>query len=204
MKVFVSSTCYDLREVRNQIQRFLSSTLGYTPVLSDYNDVFFDPELHTHSSCVEAVADCDMMILIIGDRFGGKAVSDAYEHLNRDEIQKELNEDFNDSYEQELFSITQLEVLKAIEIGIPVWTFIDRYVYNDHLTYEKNKSKDFNVTYPNIEKQETAIYIFEFINLLRKRRIGNSIFTFEHEQDIEEALKKQFAGLLEKGLKKKS
>jgi len=176
--------------------------MGYHPILSEHNDVFFDPNLHTHASCVEAVASCDMMILIIGGRFGGTAVPDAYETLDRDELSKILDSGFEERFDKKNFSITQLEVLKAIEAGIPIWTFITRDVYADHSVYERNKDKD--IDYPSITKKGTAKYIFEFFNLVRKRRVGNCIFPFDLAREIEEILTKQFAGLAEKGLKKNS
>ena len=198
IKVFVSSTCYDLKEIRDQLKRFISS-FGCTPILSDQNDVFYDPDIHTHTSCIEEVSKCDMMILIIGGRFGGEAVPEAYERLNQGELSKIFNGKFDDYSNEKLFSITQLEALKAIEIGIPVWTFITQNVYAEHNVYEKNKNTD--IEYPSISKKETAKYIFEFINLIRKRRTGNNIFSFEYARTIEEILTKQFSGLLEKGLK---
>jgi len=87
-------------------------------------------------------------------------------------------------------SITHLEVLKAIEHNIPVYTFIDKRIWHDHELYEKNKTKEIinQITFPSIEKQETAKYIFNFINFIRLRAKGNNIFPFEKGQDIEETL----------------
>lgn len=107
--------------------------------------------------------------------------------------------DFKVDLNTHIYSITQLEVLKAIEIDIPVWTFIARDVYSEHKVYQKNKDKDIN--YPSIDKKETAEFIFEFINLICKRCRGNNIFTFEYESEIENTLTKQFLGLIEKGIK---
>ena len=198
IKVFISSTCYDLKDIRDQLKRFISS-FGCTPILSDQNDVFFDPDIHTHTSCIEEVSKCDMMLLIVGGRFGGEAVPEAYERLSQDELSKIFNGKFDEYLGKKLFSITQLEALKAIEIGIPVWTFIAHNVYAEHKIYEKNKNID--IEYPSISKRETAKYIFEFIDFIRKRRTGNNIFSFEYTRTIEEILTRQFSGLLEKGLK---
>lgn len=70
LKIFVSSTCYDLNIVRGQLRSFIN-TIGYEPVMSDYNDVLYDPRDHTHESCVKEIQSSDMVILIIGSRFGG-------------------------------------------------------------------------------------------------------------------------------------
>ena len=193
LRVFVSSTCYDLSLLRSQIRQFIQS-LGYEPIMSDYEDILYDPRKHTHTSCISEVRNCDMLVLIIGGRFGGKATDEALKKVDFEKILVE-NRKFENVKEDGNFSITQLEVLKAIENGMPVYTFIDKKVLSDHNVYEKNKAGDWidKITFPSIEKQETAKYIFEFINFVRSRSRGNNIFSFEKGSDIEEVLKKQWA-----------
>jgi len=122
-KILISSTCYDLKEIRNQLDRFLK-TIGHEPVLSDKNDIFYDPDSHTHTSCIEAVSKCDMVIFVIGGRFGGTAIPDAYKTLESTAIynllDKSLAAAFEQAFDNKVFSITQLEVLKAIQLGKPV------------------------------------------------------------------------------------
>lgn len=203
LKVFISSTCYDLNTVRDGLRRFINN-LGYEPVMSEYADVLYDPRIHTHSSCLEEVKNCDILVLIIGGRFGGKAIGEALSMVDFDKLNEKiktgvLSDDMN-------FSITHLEVLKAIEYGIPVYTFIQEDVLNDHKIYEKNKRKPIisEIEFPSIEKQETAKYIFEFINVVRLRNYGNNIFPFRKEADIEDILKKQWASYFQKLIKEKS
>lgn len=204
IKVLVSSTCFDLKNERKRVESFLKSS-GYAPVLSDNDDVYYSPSLHTHSSCIKAVEDCKMLVFIIGGRFGGYAVPEAYSLIDMNKIMSLFNDDKIKSYAQKTFSehkfsITQLEVLKALELGIPVYTFIDDKVYHDHQSYEKNKCTYPDFEYSSIAKKETASLIFEFFNLIRKRSHGNSFFTFEHLEDFEEKLKKQFVGLMLSGI----
>lgn len=52
MRVFVSSTCYDLSLLRSQLRTFIKS-VGYEPVMSDHGDVIYDPRLHTHTSWLD-------------------------------------------------------------------------------------------------------------------------------------------------------
>ena len=191
LKVFVSSTCYDLSLLRSQLRLFIKN-LGYEPIMSDYEDILYDPRTHTHTSCVDEVKNCDVLVLIIGSRFGGKATLEA---LNRIDFEALKNESVSieSLKEKECLSVTQLEVLTAIENSIPVYTFIEKRVLHDHALYEKNKSSDIieKIIFPSIEKQETAKYIFNFINFVRHRTRNNNIFAFEKGQDIEDILKKQ-------------
>lgn len=198
LRIFISSTCYDLSVVRGQLRDFIES-LGHEPVMSDYNDVVYDPRAHTHTSCIEEVSSCDVVVVIIGSRFGGKVVPQALASVDIDSL-KSASKSIETLKRQESISITQLEVLKAIERSIPVFAFIDERVSQNHLDYEKNKNKPFidSFEFSSIEKPETAKFIFEFINFLRHRSINNSVTNYSKYQDIEDALRKQWSGLFQR------
>lgn len=198
LKVFVSSTCYDLNIVRTQLRSYLQN-LGHEPVMSDYNDVLFDPRSHTHESCVKEIANADAVILIIGSRFGGTAIPKAVNALDIEGL-KSLSKGVKLLETPYKISITQLEIFKAVESNIPIFTFIDARVMHDHLFYEKNKDKGIldSLDFPSIEKKDTAIFIFEFINFLRLRSKNNSIVEFTKLADIEDYLKRQWSSLLQR------
>ncbi len=171
-KVFVSSTCFDLGEVREQLKRFIQS-FGFEPVLSENGEVFYHPDLHTHESCVNEVANSQLFILIIGGRFGGEYIAD------KDK------------------SITNAEYIAARESGIPVFTYIRNGVLSNHHIYQQNKKKDFvsSIEYPAIEKQEDALNIFSFIDEVRRAPTNNAFEGFDGFPDIESHLRKQWAGM---------
>lgn len=198
LRVFVSSTCYDLSLLRSQLRTFIKS-MGYEPIMSDYEDILYDPRIHTHTSCVDEVKNCDVLLLIIGSRFGGEASAEALSKINFEMLKNE-NNNVELLKENGCLSVTQLEVLKAIESSMPVYTFIDKQVWHDHLLYEKNKGSEIveKIVFPSIEKQEAVSYIFNFINFVRLRTKGNNIFTFEKGSDIEEILKKQWSGYFQR------
>jgi len=198
LKVFVSSTCYDLSIVRSQLRTFLIN-LGHEPILSEYNDVLFDPRSHTHENCAQEIRNADVVVLIIGSRFGGLAIPKAISALDLDNLRNQSRGNkIIDNPEK--MSITQIEILNAIESNIPVFTFIDSRVAYDHLFYEKNKNKGFleSLDFPSLEKKESAVYIFEFINYLRLRSKNNSIAEFGKLSDIEDYIRKQWSSLLQK------
>ena len=129
-KVFISSTCYDLSILRAELRNFVLS-LGHEPVMSEYADVLYDPRIHTHTSCVNEVSNCDMMVVIIGSRFGGASVPQALDSIDSAMLQ-ELSKDPSFITQDKPISITQLEVLKAIESNIPIYTFVEKKVYYEH------------------------------------------------------------------------
>ena len=113
LRVFISSTCYDLSLLRSQLRLFIKN-MGYEPIMSDYEDILYDPRIHTHTSCVDEVRNCDILVLIIGSRFGGKATSEALNKINFEVLNNE-SLSVDSLKEKEYLSVTQLEVLKAIE-----------------------------------------------------------------------------------------
>lgn len=195
-KVFVSSTCYDLGMAREQLRSFLLR-LGYEPILSEYSDVLYDPRTHTHTSCIQEVPNADMVVVLIGSRFGGRIVPEA---LSTVDLENLINASFDVTVlsEPEKLSITQLEVLKAIDASVPVFAFVEDKVMHDHFVYQKNKDLVDKIKFPSIDKAESAKYIFEFISFLHHRNKGNSVISFGKVEDIEMHLKKQWGFLFQK------
>jgi hypothetical protein len=100
--VFVSSTCCDLGQVRNDIKIFLTS-LGLESILSEYNTFPINPNIGTIDNCIENVEiKADILILIIGGRYGSQ------------------NDDGK--------SITNLEYLRARAKGIPIYVFVSKNI----------------------------------------------------------------------------
>lgn len=198
LKVFVSSTCYDMQAIRAQLRSLLLS-FGYEPVMSDQADVIYDPRIHTHTSCLREVSNCDVVVLVVGSRFGGATVPKALETIDLDRL-TDLSRADRFGEDKTRISITQAEVLQAIQMRVPVFAFVDSGVMRDHLTYEKNKNKPIigQIEFSSIDKADTAPYIFEFINFLRLRNENNSIFEFARFEDLENQLKKQWAGLFQR------
>jgi|TARA_R110001592_G_scaffold5451_1_gene30026 hypothetical protein len=169
-RVFISSTCYDLKHIRENLKYFVK-TIGYEPVLSDDGDVYYGVDTHTHDACLSEVATCQLFILIIGGRYGG-------EHKDKEG------------------SITNNEYREAVKNKIPIFALVENAVYSDHHTYLSNKKSnpDFfeQITYPSIDN----IKIFSFIDEVRKNIINNALVSFNNFADMESYLKKQWAGMM--------
>jgi len=141
-----------------------------------------------------------MVVLLIGSRFGGRAVPEALSLLDLENL---VNSSFDVTVlrEPEKLSITQLEVLKAIDASVPVFAFVEEKVMHDQLVYQKNKDLSDKIRFPSIEKPDTAKYIFEFISFLQHRNKGNSVISFCRISDIESHLLKQWGYLFQKLLR---
>lgn len=169
-RVFISSTCYDLADVRDNLIEFIES-FGFVPILSENGDIFYHPDLHTHESCIKEIENCNLFILIIGGRFGGKYVADLES------------------------SIVNAEYKAAKKLKIPVFTFIKNQVHEDHRLYSSNKTNAGDIIFPSIEKQEYAIKIFDFMDSVRRSKLNNGYFPFRYSNEIKILLRKQWSGM---------
>lgn len=171
-RVFISSTCYDLAEIRDSLVSFWQN-FAFETALSDRGDVFYHPDLHTHEACVGEVSNCHLLVLVIGGRFGG--------HYTADKTK----------------SITNAEYDAARVANVPVFAFIKQDVLNDHNVWQRNKDKEFSkeIVYPSIDKQENAVDIFKFIDTVRLSAVNNGFFGFKVARDLEDMLRKQVAGM---------
>ena len=169
-KVFISSTYYDLKYIRENLKLFIKN-IGYESVLSEDGDVYYNTDIHTHDACLSEVSTCQMLVLIIGGRYGGKYLS-------------------------EDTSITNMEYREAVKLKLPIFTCVEQSVYTEHHVYTKNKEIDSidatKIIYPSVDK----VKIFDFIDEVRKSSINNAIFPFVDYADIERYLKKQWAGMM--------
>ena len=115
-RIFVSSTYYDLKHVREIIREFIED-LGYEPVLSEFSDIFYQPGDTVQNSCLREISSCDIFVLIVGKRYGTYFPGDS-------------------------LSITHREYIEAQHHSIPIYSFIDLDVLHDYEFYEKNPNSD--------------------------------------------------------------
>ena len=169
-RVFISSTCYDLRYIRENLKYFIK-TLGYEPVLSEEGSIYFDPTLSTQDSCLREVPSCQLFVLIIGGRFG-----EAYKHTET--------------------SITNVEYREAVKSKIPVFALVDNSVHSEYFVYQKNKNNpeinENKIVYPSVDSTK----IFDFIEEVRRNSVNNALVPFTDFSDTEAYLRQQWAGMM--------
>jgi hypothetical protein len=119
-QVMISSTFFDLKQVRADLARFLVEQLGYKPLVSEWSSFPIDPTMNTIENCRKRVEqDADILILIIGGRYG-------YVELNSSA------------------SVTNIEYLAARAKGIPIYAFVERKVLDLLPVWKVNKSMNFS------------------------------------------------------------
>lgn len=71
LEIFVSSACYELRDLRASIKAFLEG-LGIKPMLSDDTGFPDYPGVSPYVSCLKVLEDCPMAIGVIERHYGAK------------------------------------------------------------------------------------------------------------------------------------
>ena len=133
--VFVSSTCYDLKQIREDMKEFIENNYGFEAILSEFDSFPIDPCKGTFENFLDNVDQrADIFILIIGTRYG--YVTDQGK------------------------SITNLEYLHAKAKGIPLFVFVNKQIYNTLSFWRSNKDADFSsiVDNPKIFEFVAEIY----------------------------------------------
>ena len=129
-RVFVSSTYYDLKSVRADLEHFIRDR-GYDPVLNERGNIAYSKESAPEQACYREIESSDILVSIIGGRFGSSSQAGPY-------------------------SISQMELKNAIEQYKQVYIFVERDVLAEFRTYQKNKEAE--VTWVSVDN--AAIFKF--------------------------------------------
>jgi hypothetical protein len=131
-RIFVSSTCYDLRQIREDLKAFIEG-LGYEAVLSEYPSFPVHPDKTTIENSMAAVrGNCDVFVLIVGGRYG--SVDEATER-----------------------SITNSEFLEAKAAELPVYAFVLQTVDTLLPAWQANPE----ISHPAVESTRVFEFIQE-------------------------------------------
>jgi hypothetical protein len=174
-RVFLSSTFYDLKQVRSTLENFIAS-LGYDPVLSEKGSIAYSPDAALDESCYREAKGCDIFVLIIGGRYGSEV----------SESDRVETKGFFERYE----SITRKEYESAIERDIPTYVLLEKSVFSEYETFKRNRDNQ-TINYAHVD----SINIFGFIDYILTRPRGNPVYHFELSTEIETWLREQWAGL---------
>ena len=71
MKVFLSSTAYDLLDLRAKFVEIFTKK-GHEVIFHESPTFPAKYDLHSHDQCIMAVETCDTLICILDKRYGGK------------------------------------------------------------------------------------------------------------------------------------
>ena len=180
-RIFVSSTFYDLKYMRDDLANFIRAH-DFEPIMFEEGDVGYTPGKDLDESCYETMKNADMVVLIIGGNNGSPASGE-----NKGGI-------------EEYISVTRKEFITAVKAAIPAYVFIDASVYTEYGIYEENMQ---NIEEKKCEirfKATKDINVFRFIKSIKT--IGNiSITEFKKSGEIKNFLGKQWSDMFKTYLK---
>ena len=130
-RVFISSTYYDLKYVRDDIERFVLE-LGYEPVRHETGNIPYTKDAPLEESAYREASLSDIIVTIIGGRYGTASST-------------------------RNGSITQNELRQALKQGIQVYVFVEQNVYSEFSTYSVNKGNE-NIKYRHVD--DVRVYQF--------------------------------------------
>ncbi|MES2789831.1 MAG: DUF4062 domain-containing protein [Planctomycetota bacterium] len=169
MKVFVSSTVYDLLDIRAEVCALLTS-MGIAPVLSDDKLSDFDTAHATNSieTCLINVADSDEVIVILDQRYSAPLGKLGFPDV----------------------SPTHLEYRKARELKKAIHFFVRDRLEADFTTWKKNKKNpDLRLTW--VEPKDYPIFdLLEEHRKLSPTEDKNWLSFFSNSTDLKHAIRK--------------
>lgn len=180
-RVFISSSYVDLADARSVVEHYFRELL-YETVAFERGGIYYDHTKPLDLSANDAVKSCDLMILIIGGRYGTPS-NKKYSHDNRN---------FN--------SMTKAEYLEALSAGIPIFTFIKQDVYNEYFTYinqPRNQRKSFRPKFVDNK------LIFQLIKEIKELETNNLIIEYGTVSEILQYLKQATANLVQDAIRNK-
>lgn len=183
-RFFVSSTYYDLKHVRERLEKFIEN-YGFQPILFESDKVTYQHGKEIDQSAYFEVGLCHIMTLVIGGRYGSSS-------------SQEKTDEEKKVYDENYISITRKEFETATTKNIPILIFIDKNVYAEFQTYKENQ--DFFDNPPKDTSGNTKpfkfahvdhVNIFKFIDLVKSKPIK----TFDKVEEIEGYIKSQLSGM---------
>lgn len=137
-RIFISSTFFDLRQVRADLDRFVKE-LGYDTVRNEVGGIPYGKDQKLEEYCYKEISEIDILVGIVGGRFGSEA-------------------------ERGNYSITQVEIKTAIDQNKQVYIFIEKNVLAEYQTYLINKENE-TTKYRFVEDKKIYKFIEEIYAL---------------------------------------
>lgn len=172
MKVFISSTVYDLIDIRAELC-VMFKEMGIDPILSDANESAFEifTDKNTIETCLINLSKSDYVVIILSQRYGSSLSKFGYGD----------------------FSTTHLEYQRAIETNKPIFMYVRDRLEADYKIWDMAKKKD-QISYAWVSQKDIKLFdlLSHHSKLSKKRSNTNWYKTFRDSVELKKAIKNDF------------
>lgn len=163
-KVFISSTVYDLLDIRDELEQSIRDA-GLVPLLSDSATSNFTvaPDANSIETCLTNVRSSDHVMVILSQRYGPSLHKAGYPDI----------------------SATHLEYLEAVNSGKPVYVYVRDRLESDYRIWRKNGA-DSSLKYTWVKSSELRLFEFlhEHQELVANKPSSNWYYVFRTSVDL--------------------
>ncbi len=171
MQVFISSTCYDLIDLRSELFEFFRQG-GIDAVLSDAPDSEFEPHPSANSieSCLINLRKCEAVIFVLSRRYGARLKQADYPDI----------------------SATHLEYREAVKLKKRIYLYVRDKLEADYAIWKKNGYDDrLKLTWVEPHNEGLLALLREHRELAEKER-SNWLWIFKSSAELKRRLVKDF------------
>lgn len=176
-RIFVSSTVYDLLDVRAEVECWLRER-GALPVLSGSVTADFSVERNCNSieTCLANVRNSDAIVVILCRRYGPSLSSVGYGDR----------------------SATHLEYDEAVHKGLPVYLYIRDRLEADYAVWKKNKKRDgIELPWLHSASDRPLLHLIDKHRRLAGKEAGSNWFdTFKDSCDLKRLMSRDLGATL--------
>lgn len=173
MRVFVSSTVYDLVDIRSELEELLCE-MDITPVMSEQNLSGFTtvPDANSIETCLLNVESCDAVIVVLDQRYGPTLGKCGFDDI----------------------SATHLEYRHAKKNRKPIYFYVRDRLEADFNIHKKNRKND-GLKYSWV-LAERDFPLFDFLDehrqLKAKSKKSNWYYQFSSSVDLKASVRQHF------------
>ncbi len=169
-RIFVSSTVYDLLDIRAEVEQFLRD-MRFIPVLSGSATSGFQPlpDRNSIETCLANLRQCDAMIVILCQRYGPSLERAGFPDL----------------------SATHLEYMEAKNLEIPIHMYVRDRLEADYSIFRKNRKADVKLMWVQ-EQEDRRLFdlLGEHRELVHGKPGSNWFDTFRNSVELKMLLKR--------------
>lgn len=171
MKVFVSSTVFDLLDTRAELETLLRE-LGLSPLLSDSatSDFVAQPDRNSIEACLVNVRSSDAVLVILSQRYGPSLAKAGFDDV----------------------SATHLEYHEAVKYDRPIYFYVRDRLESDFRINRKNAA-GVKLTWVDPKDEKLFDLIEEHQKLMSTASRTNWYMTFRNSVELKQLVRRDLA-----------